>query len=153
MKALIKIEDSIAYRIYRTARVLRRHLIALAEESEVDITPEQWFILNKLRNRGSQTQAQLSEAGLADGPNITRSLAMMEVKRLIERTSDASDGRKTMVSLSATGRYVHDEFAVAVKRDRAQIFRGIEPEQMQTVFAVLAQIEANLGLAPAGVRE
>ena len=141
---VVRISDSLAYRIQRTARLLRKHFLDLARSSGLDLTPEQWFILNKLSNEDGQSQVELGEAIFADRPNVSRMLHALESDGLVRRVASGDDGRRLVVSLTSQGRKVHDLFAAQVPSARERVFAGISPEEVKTVERVLAKLEKNL---------
>jgi len=142
--ATIDISDSIAYRIYRAQRLLRRHLFHLVAKAGEELTPEQWFVLNKLRLDDGQAQVELGAAIFADRPNITRIVTGLERRGLIDRRRDPSDGRRMLVHLTPEGRSVHDRVADVVPAARDALFAGIPEDEMATAAAVLGRIEANI---------
>ncbi len=141
----VRIEDSVAYHIYRCQRLLRRHLLALASRAGLSLTPEQWFVLNKLHHQPRQSQVELSEAIFADRPNMTRILATMERNGWLERFADPEDGRRSLVALTAEGELLHQKMAALVPEARAQVFEEISDKELQAVMVVLAKIEKNVG--------
>jgi len=143
--APLSIHDSLAYAIHRTARVLRWHFLSLAKGKALDLTPEQWFVLNKLRHKDGASQVELGESIFADRPNMTRMLAGMEERGLVRRAGDPEDGRRMLVVLTPRGRDVHDRFAASVTDERRRIFAGVSERDMVVVRRVLATIEGNLG--------
>ena len=144
MKA-VRIHDSLAYRVHRAARLLRRHFLDLATRNGLDITPEQWFILNKLSWDDGVTPSELCESIFSDRPNMTRLLAGLEAKRLVRRATDAGDGRKTRIYLTRAGREMNDRFAALVPDARRTLFAGIRDEELQVVARVLQRLEDNIG--------
>lgn len=110
----------------------------------MDLTPEQWFVLNKLRLREGQAQVELGEGIFADRPNMTRIVAGLERRDLVDRRADPSDGRRALVYLTDEGRAAHDRVAAQALPARARIFDGIAQEQLETTFAVLQIIEDNV---------
>ncbi|MCO4772652.1 MAG: MarR family transcriptional regulator [Deltaproteobacteria bacterium] len=140
----IDIADSLAYRIYRAQRLLRRDLFRIAARAGADLTPEQWFVLNKLRLRDGQAQVELGESIFADRPNMTRIVHGLQKRGLVERRRDPEDGRKALVHLTPQGKETHDRVAGVVAPERDRLFEGISSEQMRTAFTVLEQIERNV---------
>jgi MarR family transcriptional regulator, transcriptional regulator for hemolysin len=143
MKA-VRITDSIAYRIYRCSRVLRKHFLELGHRNRLDLTPEQWFVLNKLHWQDGQSQTELSDAIFADRPNMSRIINSLEQQGYVRRKDDAEDSRKLRVFLTAEGRRTHDLFAELVPATRTAVFRGIDREEIAIVERVLEQLERNL---------
>jgi len=139
----VDINDSIAYRIYVTNRLLRRSFLAMAERRGVDLGPEQWFVLNRLAWRDGRSQGELGEAIFADRPNLSRLIGALEKKGLLRREADKRDGRRMLVYLTDAGRETHDAFAAGVDSARASLFDGIEPEALEAAVAVLNRVRAN----------
>ena len=140
----LDIEDSVAYHIHRTARLLRRHFLSMATQAGLDMTPEQWFCLNKLRVRGEQSQVELSDAIFSDGPNVTRILAGLEKRGLVRRQRDNADARRILVSLTPKGRRQHDDFAAVVEVERKALFDGINEREVRQVRRVFDKLEAKI---------
>lgn len=140
---MIRVGDSLNYRIARTSRLLRRHLADMTQEVD-ELTPEQWFVLNRLRNDGACSQVALGDQALMDRPNISRIVGHLERRNWVQRSVDPDDGRRQLVGLTDEGRKVHDRIAKAVPGARAAIFEGIEPEELETAKRVLSKMEENL---------
>lgn len=143
-KPPIRIDDSIVYRLWRAARAQRRHFLRLAARHDIDLTPEQWFVLNKLRQRDGRNPSELADAIFADRPNITRLVRGLERKGLVARRPDPQDGRRQRIHITIAGAALHDRFAEIVPRTRAALFAGIDDELMAALHAGLARLEANL---------
>ena len=142
--ATARIQDSLAYHVYRVARLLRRHFLTEAKEAGFDLTQEQWFVLNKLARMDGRSQVELSEDIFADRPNMTRILATMERRGLVRRVVDEEDQRKIRVHLTPKGRKLERGFSEWALAERARLFAGIAPQDLETAQRVLGQLEDNL---------
>jgi DNA-binding MarR family transcriptional regulator len=145
---VVSIDGSLAYRVYRAARLLRWDFLKIALRRGVELSPEQWFVLNKLRRQEGVSQTELGESIFADRPNMTRMLASLEEKAFIRREPDPSDARRTLVWLTTAGRGLHDLFAAGIEPERQRVFQGISSEDLAATMRVLAQLEQNLGAKP-----
>lgn len=145
--AAVQLEGGFAYRIYRCARRLRMHFRALAEQADVDLSQEQWFILNRLAHKDGLAQGALGDAVLDDRPNLARHIASLEERQLVRREADALDGRKYCVHLTAEGRLLHDRFAAVVPQARLRLTRGLTKDELATAIRVLTQLEDNIQAA------
>jgi MarR family transcriptional regulator, transcriptional regulator for hemolysin len=140
----VRIEEALAYRIYRCARLLRQHFHQLAVAQGIELSQEQWFILNRLVHEDGLAQGQLGDAVLDDRPNVARLVASLEARNLVRRDADASDGRKWVVRLTAEGRSLHDRFANLVPTARTATLKGVNKESLAAAMQVLAQLESNI---------
>ncbi len=140
----IRLEPSLAYRVHRAARALRRHFLQIAARLGLDLTPEMWWVLVKLVERDGQSQVELCEEIFSDRPNLTRMLTAMESRGLVRRGGDPADARRTLVFLTAEGRKAQARFAAGVEAERATLFAGITPDDLATTLRALDTLERNL---------
>lgn len=115
----------------------------MGADSGIEITQEQWFVLNKLAQADGSSQVDLTEDIFADRPNLTRILATMERRGLVRRVADPEDGRRMRVYLTDDGRKMENGFSEIARRERRRLFAGISKEDLETTKRVLARIEEN----------
>ena len=138
------IRQTVAYRMYRTSRLIRHLHYLTFQRNGFDLTPEQWFILNKLAERSPQSQTELGESLIDDRPNMTRLLAALEKKGLISRRTDVRDRRKSEVQLTAAGRGLLDECLPLAKQARDQMRAFITEEELNGFWKVLDKLDGNI---------
>lgn len=139
-----RLEDSFAYSIYRSARLLRYHFIHYTAALGIDISQEQFFILNKLGQNPGQTQTQLGDGLLSDRPNMTRMIATMEANGWLRREDDPHDGRKFRVSLTRQGSLILRRIHESIGEERAQLATGLTPTDLADLRRVLDKVEKNV---------
>ena len=83
--------------IARTARRLR-------QEAGGDLSPSLASALATIERHGPLNPSELAEHERVRRPTATRIVARLEEAGLVERASDPSDGRMSLVSASADGR-------------------------------------------------
>ena len=115
--------------VMRLARRMR------AERSDTLLTLSQLAALATLERHGAMTPRDLAAAERVQPPSLTRLAASLEESGLITRTPHASDGRRVLLAVSASG-------VALLREDRrrreawvAQQLAGLEPEE----HAVLEQ--------------
>src|SRR5574342_1142444 len=75
-----------------------------------DVTIAQISALQSLDAAGALTPRELSEAERVQPPTMTRIVARLEERGLVQRTPHPSDGRQVVLAPSAEGRAVLDEY-------------------------------------------
>ena len=85
--------------VTRLARKLRR-------EADTGITPTLLAALSTIERHGPITAGSLASHEQVEKPTVTRLLAVLEERDMIERTPDPLDGRVTWVQISPSGRKV-----------------------------------------------
>ena len=84
--------------VMRLARRLR------SERSDSSLTLSQIAALATLDRHGEMTPGELAAHEKVQPPSMTRVLAALEEGGLVDRTPHPTDGRQSMLSLSAAGR-------------------------------------------------
>ena len=143
MGRIVSLEDAFAYYINRTYRMLRVDFIHITREAGHELTPEQYFVLNKLYHRPGQSQSDLS-AELNDRPNMKRGLDVLEKAGLVERRSDEHDRRKNRVFLTARGLHVVQSLNPAIEKARRRVYAGLNEKDMRAMRRILDIIETNI---------
>src|SRR5437764_2760060 len=82
--------------ITRTARRLR-------QEADAGLSPSLTAALATLERHGPLTPSRLAEIERIQRPTVTRLLAALERDGLVERVSDPTDGRVSIVSITRDG--------------------------------------------------
>lgn len=139
------LENALAYKIYRLARLLRYDLKkTLKRLTKQNITPEQWFMLFRLHEEDGLTQVELADKNLQDRPNVTRLLDTLEKNSLVVRAANPQDRRSYRIFLTKQGRQVVEEIFANITEERQRIFRDIDDETLASFVQTLKQIEQNI---------
>lgn len=141
---MVRVEQAFGFQIVRMARLLRVHFTRFAEREGVDITQEQWLILNKLAQTPGVSQLSLADSLIHDKPNITRILAGLEQKKLIRRRTDADDRRVMRVSLTTSGEKLHTHFSKLVAAERDRVHAGLNAADFQHLMHIVETLEKNI---------
>lgn len=137
--------------IYMAFRIVKRHLMSVAQDKGIEIWPEQWFLMNKLKIVPGQYTVELSDDFFLDRPNTTRMLASLEKKSLIRRKVDKNDRRKNRFYLTAKGARVHDEYFEIFYSEGKDMLRGLPPLAFRSFKTVLETVNKNLEYKSADV--
>lgn len=134
------LERSLAYRITQTARVLRVHLVRFLREQELDLTPEQYFLLIRIGEHPGASQSELTNEAVPDHANVTRLLDALVSRRLVRREADPADRRRHLVALTDEGARAAARLRRSVEAERRRLFAGIDEESLATTSRVLDEI-------------
>ncbi len=117
--------------------VMRYFRPALAEH---DLTEQQWRVLRALRD----TDAPMSVGELADctfllGPSLSRMLASMDERGLIDRVA-AADARRAEISISPAGLDLVSEIAPSSELAYGRIDALLDAGELDVLYALLAKL-------------
>ena len=102
------LDQSAGYLINMSALLLKRELNTAIKNNKIDITPEQWAILNRLKENSGLTQKEVAKLTFKDNANITRIVDKLETKGLAVRQADSDDRRAWKISITKKGIEIRD---------------------------------------------
>lgn len=141
----IVVDNAIGFWIQRVYQATRTEMYRLfREEAGEEITPEQWMVLIRLWETDARTQADLCEATSRDAPTMSRIVDGMERRGLLQRKSDADDGRVRVVHLTRKGRELEKRLVPIAKKLVTRLVRGIPEDDLVTTRATLRRMFENL---------
>jgi len=126
--------------VMRLARRMR------AERADTSLTLSQLAALATLERYGAMTPRDLAAAERVQPPSLSRLAASLEEQGLITRTPHASDGRRVLLAISASGVALLREDRRRREAWLAQQLAGLEPEEhavLDQAITVLDRLAAQ----------
>lgn len=137
-----RLEDAHAYRLQRLGRLLRYHLLQWLQPHE--LTPEQFLILFRLRERDGRVQKELVDPAFDDRANITHLVNQLEKGGLVVRQRDEADGRRRRVFLTGAGADRIGAILAAAPGVRGDLFQDFTEAELGQLMAFVERLEARL---------
>lgn len=136
--------EPVSAAIIRAARAHR----SLAGQllGEVGLHPGQ-ELLTFLLSDGPRSPSVLAATLGVEPPTVTKMLQRMERNGLVERSSDPTDGRVRLVSLTAAGRAARDGAAGMWDTLEAATVAGLDRDERSELIALLAKVAEQLEAA------
>jgi MarR family transcriptional regulator, transcriptional regulator for hemolysin len=144
MEETFNIEEAYAYYIHRIDRMFGIHFQNMVKKNSIDVTIEQWFILNRLYTEDGISQVEISDKIFKDKANITRMIDGLENKNLVIRKDDASDRRKFKVYLTKEGRELTKRLIKIALTERKNIYKGLEQSDLRKLKQIINILETNI---------
>ena len=130
--------------IVRTYRLLRWHFLKGMKALGIDMTQEQFVMLNKLYHRDGCSQGELVNETFNDRANVSRIVGGLERKGWIKRSPDPVDGRGVRVFLLPAGRAILVQIGEHVPESRKQVYAGLTEQDFADLTRICGQIERNV---------
>lgn len=127
----------------RTTRLLKQHYLRAFREEGVDISTEQWVLLDRLQTGGHVSQTELANGTYKDAPTVSRIIDKLAKKKLVERRRFPNDRRRYLVCITDAGRDVHDRIMPYVRDLRRQTWNGLSEEDYNRLQEILQHIRGN----------
>ena len=138
------LDDSYGYLINLAAQRLKYELHLTFQAKGLDITPEQWAVLNRLWEQDGLSQVELAERTFKDKPGTTRILNLLEKKGVIIRRRDAEDGRVLHVFLTNAGKDLKEKLISCAEEVLVKSGQNLTKEEVSQFKRTLKKIIDNL---------
>ncbi len=126
-----------------TVKLIKQDLTRRFRENGIDLTPEQWTILDELANRGELAQKELAASTFKDAPTVSRIVDLLVRREFIDRKQDELDRRKYLVKLTEQGQKVYEVSAPIVLEARTSGWRGLNDVDYLQLKNILERISGN----------
>ena len=127
----------------RTFRITKLSFIKVFSKLNVDITPDQWVLLDTLNSEGALSQKQISGLSFKDAATISRIIDKLEKKGFVTRTSEEKDRRKTTISLTHQGENVIQVCQNEIDKLRKHSWQNLTEEDYENFQRIMNQVFSN----------
>ncbi len=124
-------------------RVSKLTFIRVFKKLEVDITPEQWVILDALYSEDGLTQTELGEIAYKNKPTISRIIDNTCLKKYTKRKTCAGDRRKFRIHLTAKGIKLVEKCTPEINKLRDYSWNGLSNADYTQFKRITEQIFEN----------
>lgn len=142
------INDSLGFIVAKTNYLMKTYFNKLIKENNLNVTTEQWAILNAVHNNPGASQTELARACLKDKTNVTRILDLLVKKEYVCREIDVNDRRVYSISLTETGeRVLKQLIGLANQANRsfvAELEKDDYPELVRSLRVITETIDKLL---------
>jgi DNA-binding MarR family transcriptional regulator len=109
------------FKIDSTIKRIRNFMQKNLFDAEIDLTVDQWVVLDHIKPNLGITQNELGVITCKDAPTITRILDILVKKNLIQRKMSTLDRRKFELQLTPDGQALHKKahFIIAESRKKS----------------------------------
>lgn len=125
-------------------KMIKQDLIRRFKAKGIDLTPEQWTLLDELANRGELAQRELAESTFKDAPTVSRIVDLLVRRQFVLRKADEDDRRKYLLSLTELGHEIYARSAPVVLEARQSGWNGLTDEDYHQLKKILSRISENV---------
>jgi DNA-binding MarR family transcriptional regulator len=135
-----RLEAFLPYRLNLLAQGVSQQLSAIyAQRFDLDIP--QWRILANLASRGELTARAITKITMSHKSTISRAVASLQERKLIERTTDADDKRAFVLRLTPKGKALVSELLPLVLDFEKGLLGRLDAAERKALLAGLTALE------------
>ena len=138
-------QEALGFTMEKTVKLMKQtfNKILLLHQ-EIDITVDQWVLINILHKYGALSQQELGVLTFKDAPTITRMIDLLVQKELIQRKEDESDRRKFSICLTENGINTYILIEPIVQEFRSDAYIDISDDELDIMDKTMKKIYNNL---------
>ncbi|MGD2168522.1 MAG: homoprotocatechuate degradation operon regulator HpaR [Gammaproteobacteria bacterium] len=111
---------------------------------EHGLTEQQWRVIRILAEYPKTDASELSRRALLLAPSLSRIFQFLEREKLITRSADPEDQRRSIFSLSAKGRALYERVAPESEALYTQIEAAFGSDNLKELYGLLALFHGSL---------
>ena len=123
---------------------IKKYFIDKLQENKINITPEQFLVLDILWEKQSLSQQNIADIIQKDKNSVTKIIDSLEKKQLAKRVMDKKDRRINIIELTDEA-YALEEKVTKVAIDfMNDAIRDIDNKDLDSFVNIMKQIKNNL---------
>lgn len=111
---------------------------------EIDITVDQWIVIQLLFKHKNLSQQQIAELSFKDAPTVTRIIDILVNKDIVRRDADHLDRRKFSILLTDNGIDTYKMVIPILEEFRREAYADIAHEDLIALEETMNKIFQNL---------
>ncbi len=129
---------------------LKQYTASVLKSQGIDLTPEQFLLVDILWNQGSMSQQKMADTLMKDKNSITKLVDALEKKKYVRREQDPDDRRSNLLCLSESAESLKCQAKEVGISAVDRIIDGIDESELNVFLDVLARMERNMTLFTGG---
>lgn len=123
---------------------LKKHLAEVFKKNNVNLTAEQYLVMDTLWNEGTLTQQAISFIIQKDKNSVTQFIDNLEKKGLVTRSVAKEDRRVNNIIVTKEGMALKDSTKQLAIDTMNKAVAGIDEQDLQTFVTVLKKVCTNI---------
>jgi MarR family transcriptional regulator, transcriptional regulator for hemolysin len=138
-----KPESVIFYYLDKGIKSYRQFAQNRLNESGLNITVDQWLIMNVINEDPEVSQQEIAEKVFKDNASVTRIIELLVKKGYIKRTILNADRRRTKLEVTKKGTELIKEASKVVNAYRRVALKGISEPELKRLRIILDKMITN----------
>ena len=123
---------------------LKQYTAAMLKQQNVDLTPEQFLVIDLLWNTGPLSQQEIADQMHKDKNSITKLVDAIEKKGFVKRNQNPNDRRSNTIVLTELADSLKDDAKTKGIFILDKMLTGISEEELHSFLDTLDKLCANM---------
>jgi DNA-binding MarR family transcriptional regulator len=133
----------IFYTLEKTIKRYRQFAQNNIDKAGVDITIDQWLVLNVIQDAPTLGQLEIAERVFKDQASIARIINLLEKKQLVIQSVSQHDRRRADRLITPKGKELLEAVTPIIAQNRRTALEGLSDEAIEQLRQTLMVIDEN----------
>lgn len=122
----------------------KQYISTIFQENGLNITPEQFLVMDTLWNEGTMSQQQIAHTIMKDKNSVVKLIDGLEKKDLVTRVADKTDRRQNLIELTPYAQELDTKIKEIAIGAVDNIIKGISQDELNVFIGVLNKMASNM---------
>ncbi len=137
------LDDIYVFLLVRTAQQFKKQAQRILNEAGIDLTSEQWVVLKRVHENEGINQKEIAELTYRDPASVTRTLDLLEKRKLLYREVSPNSRRSFSLYLTDQGTKLVGAVAPVALKNQENGLNGISDEELTAFKSTINKMYAN----------
>lgn len=130
---------------------LKQYTAAMLRQHNIDLTPEQFLLIDLLWNQGPLSQLDIADQMQKDKNSITKLVDAIERKGYVVRQQNPNDRRSNTIVLTELGNSLKDNAKTKGISILNTMLEGISEQELNSFLETLDKLCSNMTVSESGL--
>lgn len=135
----LTLDDFLPYRLSVLSNAVSRQ-VADIYEREFALSIWQWRVIAVLGERSGMTGTEVAQRTLMDKPTVSRAVASLIERRLVERVTDEGDRRRMPLALTEAGDAIYKAIIPRALQCERNLLSALTPQESANLHTLLGKL-------------
>jgi DNA-binding MarR family transcriptional regulator len=141
----LRLPDFVPFRLNRLAAAVSEHLAAIYR-GRFGLEVPEWRVMATVGQERGCTAQFIATSTRMHKTRVSRAIAQLRARDLLERAASGADRRQLQLRLSASGRRMYAQLVPLALAREEELLAVLSPPERRAFLGALARLEASLGL-------
>lgn len=118
----------------------KKHITAVFEKSQFNITPDQWQVLDIIVNHKDIKYSEIAMVSGKDIASVNRIIDLLNQKGYVSRQTDPNNRRRVILGISSRGEQVHREAGDTMQAETKKLMSGFKEKRLLKQLKIFKKI-------------
>ena len=144
-RPLLRLAQFVPFRVNRLATAISEHLAA-SYRGRFGLEVPEWRVMATVGEERGCTAQFIAASTRMHKTRVSRAIAQLRARGLLERAASSSDRRELQLRLSVSGRRMYAQLVPLALAREEELLAALGPAERRAFLGALERLEAHLGL-------